>query len=663
MPGVAPVAVFGIGKGKCMSVKRTTKQKKIKLPNNCNDASVPESLLPEQETASLWHDPFAHILLIIAAGFIVYANTIGAPFVFDDFINITQNPAIKSMNHFPTISRLLSLAVNDDLLNTIYLRPVSYFTFAVNYAVHGVNSFGYHVINLLLHICNAVLVYLLFSAIQTTPAMVDGVEADPAEEGNLWYLPLFAALIFVCHPVQTQSVSYMTQRFVPLVTFFYLGALLLYGIYRTSLSRRTRITAFTLSLAAAILAMGSKEIAFTLPVVMILYEFMFFDGNRSTRTLGLMPFLLTMTIIPVKLVQLSNTGYAHQTENLSAAIASRTAGKASAFEYLMTQFGVIVTYLRLLFFPVGQNLDYDYPLKTLFFSVDVILPLLLLLTIAGGGIYLLQHSGKNRYYRLIAFGIFWFFITLSVESSVVAINDLILEHRVYLPSIGFFMAVLTGTALLYRRFTGVEISASKGMTTGLVIVVVILTSTAINRNRVWQTSVNLWRDVVSKSPNNGRAHSNLGQALSPQQTDSPLIRSIEQVKLMQESTQEYREAIRLNPELLPAYTNLANALISQNKSDEALQVLATAERVEPKYAVTYIVRGKVYETQGNLHKAVQEYREAIRLQPFLQQAHVSLAHVLAIQGNTQEAIAELELVMRIYPDDTIKKLLEELKRK
>lgn len=620
------------------------------------------------EPASLWHDPFVHILLILFAGFAVYFNTIASPFVFDDYINLVDNPAFKDFGRLPGIAQYFGWTIDNEIQPGMYLRPVVFFTFAVNHALHGLEHFGYHLTNLLIHLCNGLLVYLFFSRIQAAP----GIDTTAVEDKKLWYLPLFAALVFVCHPIQTQSVTYIVQRSVPLATLFYLGALVLYGISRVTAGAAGRPLAYGGALVATILAMGSKEIAFTLPVVIMLYEFMFFEGKLSSRLVGLIPFLMTMSIVPMKLVMLGRI-QAHQPLEqgrsvIQGALALHNVEGISWFDYLITQFGVIVTYLRLLLLPVGQNLDHDVQLQKLFFSVDVIAPLLLLLALAGSGVWCLLRSGNDRRYRIIAFGIFWFFITLSVESSFVPIKDLIFEHRVYLPSVGFFMALFAAVSLVYQRVGGSVVENSKMVTALLALLVVMLAFTSIARNRVWKSEIALWRDVVSKSPNKARVHNNLGFALHNAKADDISAKSFAQgkrevQKILEEAVKEYRQAIRLDPTGVQAYTNLAEVQLIQGKYDEAFGTLALASGNLPDNPLIFLTRGKIYELQGDLAKAAQDYREAIRLYPQLSQAHVRLADVLSARGEIPEAIAEYEAVIRVYPKETVKSKLAELKRR
>jgi hypothetical protein len=259
---------------------------------------------------------------------------------------------------------------------------------------------------------------------------------------------LFAALLFAVHPIQTQAVTYIVQRFASLAALFYLFALVTYIKFRL-ISLQTpilegqhhrpgisvkRYALYAVSLISVILAMKTKEFAFTLPVVMAICEFMFFKETLKRRMLYLAPIILTMVIIPPSLSDTSGSLSEIGGIDEAAAEISGARDKISRWDYLNTQFRVIVTYIRLLFLPISQNLDYDYPIYRSFFSPAVILSFMFLLLLFGIGIYLFYISRITHCaLRITAFGIFWFFVTLSVESSVIPIDAL--EHRVYLPSV------------------------------------------------------------------------------------------------------------------------------------------------------------------------------------------------------------------------------------
>lgn len=648
----------------------------MKKPNKSNKSmfigtktSREKQTRSETDNRSLWHDPFIHIILILFTGFAVYFNSINVPFMFDDYDFLVKNPVIKSFDCFPDTRKALDFSITPDIRNNLVLRPATYFTFAVNHAIHGLDLFGYHLVNMLLHLGCGILVYCFFAQIMLLQGHT-GEEKTGTTDAR--YLPLFAALLFVCHPIQTQAVTYIIQRFVPLATFFYLAALVLYLEFRQAPAARIRIWLYISSLTAAVLAMESKEIAFTLPIIITLIEFMFFRENLASRIVKLSPFIVTMAIIPIKLMGLSSHEIQEKSERVSDAINLVNFSGISSGDYLMTQFGVIATYLRLLFLPVRQNLDYDYPLHHHFFTQEVLLPLALLLMIAGTGCYLLYHAKENRFFKIMAFGIFWFFITLSVESSIVPIEDLIFEQRVYLPSIGFFIFFLAGVAALFKHFTSSSLASSKSATFLLLVVIACLSAATIARNMVWQDEVAFWNDVVSKSPHKSRAHRWLGGALLRQSKyivdganmmdDLVVLKDGSEQQLLA-AINALKEAIRLAPKSPLAYRQLAEAQMLQKDYDEALRTLATSSELQPASPVPYAMRGELFEAKKEIAQARREYLAAIKINPSYHVPHLRLADIYAREGNTQDAIRELESVMKSYPAEEVRKKLDRLKNR
>ncbi len=645
-------------------------EKSSKTPQ-ANTAASQVGSAPPQANKKLWHDPFVHILLILVTGCVVYLNSLHVPFIFDDYSCLVNNPAIKSFHCFPDTYKVFDYSIAQDLKNNLVLRPVAYFSFAVNYALHGLDLFGYHLVNLLLHLGCAVLTYLLFLQLMSSPAMAAEDTSGPANgAGDASYLPLFAALLFVCHPLQTQAVTYIVQRFVPLATFFYLAALVLYVHVRCASTSTARIPAYICSLAAAVLAMESKEIAFTLPLVVALVEFMFFSGRLAPRLAKLLPFILTMAIIPAKLMQLSSPAGSEKTESVSRAINLINFGGISSWDYLMTQFGVIATYIRLLFLPTGQNFDYDYPLQQHFFKLEVLLPLALLLLIVGIGFYCLKRSGENRLYKIIAFGIFWFFITLSVESSIVPITDLIFEHRVYLPSVGFFMALLAGAAAIFRRITKESIASSKTVTVVLAVLVLSLSSASIMRNRVWQNKVDFWKDVVKKSPCKARGYLKLGTSYMEQVVSGTTPKEFYQNKTsiniydarIEAAINAYLTAQRLKLRDPVLYISLGQIYLMRKDQENAESMFSLAEQLHPYNPWQYITIGNILLESGDVAGARKRYLKSIELVPNLPESHLKLAATYKKEGKMHEAIKELEYVMQMSPDDATRQELSKLRK-
>ena len=244
------------------------------------------------KAAAFFRKPVVHILIIVILGILIYSNTFNAPFVFDDTDSIVNNPAIRDVRHMI------------DPQNMYGNRYVGFLTFALNYNMHGLNVVGYHIFNLFIHLLNALFVYWLIILTFRTPYVSACLQKDVLKTSDFYrWIPLFTALLFVSHPIQTQAVTYIVQRFASLATLFYLVSLVMYIKARGSdPSKRARYAFYAASIISAVLAMRTKEIAFTLPVMVFLYEFMFFRGDIKKRMLYLLLLLLTMFIIPLSMI-------------------------------------------------------------------------------------------------------------------------------------------------------------------------------------------------------------------------------------------------------------------------------------------------------------------------------------------------------------------------
>ncbi len=597
---------------------------------------IPKGLEAAPRRTAFIFGPAIDILLITALGFLVYSNTFHVPLLFDDESNIRQNITLQDAAHL-TEAPVSLLLVSPRIIGSL--------TFAMNHALHGFNVEGYHVVNLLIHLTSALLVYRLVMLLFRTPCREEAAQGA----GNQRYSPgerlvaLCTALLFVSHPIQTQAVTYIIQRYASLATLFYLSSIVLYIEFRLSRTSPVRWGLYGGCLLSAVLAMKTKEIAFTLPVMVALCEVLFFRGAIKKRLAYLAPLLLTMAIIPLSLAGLKGDSLA---DGVSINELTKVAGAVdtSRGEYLMTQFRVIVTYLRLLLFPVNQNLDYDYTIYRSFFALPVLSSFLLLLSILGGSMYLLYRSFRSNrdrqyWFRLISFGVLWFFITISVESSIIPIRDVIFEHRVYLPSIGFFMAFMAGVMWLGHR-RGDDPLVIKTVSVFMVLVIALLSATAYARNSVWQNEVTLWEDAVKKSPEKTRPNYNLGLFYSREGR-------------IDEAITLYRRAIRTTPHYYRPYNDLGNAYFNKGHMDDALKEYQTAVMLKPDYAEAHNNIGIVYVNKGRYEEAVSQFQRAIALKPDYADAHANLGNVYYERGAVNEAVKHYRIAMKLQPDHPI----------
>lgn len=588
--------------------------------------------------ASVWMvwllRPSIQIGLILSVGLGLYLHTLHAPFIFDDYPCIVENPAIRSFEFFIDFDKVRALNIDSDIKNNFALRPVVYLSFALNYAFGGLREFGFHLVNTAIHLFNALLVYALATVtLKQAPLRTSGREALPLNA----LLPLLIALLFVAHPLQTQAVTYITQRFTSLAVLFYLLALLLYIGARTAKTPLARWGCYGFSLLITYLAMKTKAIAFTLPVIMLIYDLLFLGGKRRQRIIWLFPFFLAMVIIPGTLIWLVATdGVEDPRWKINQSMNLINFAKVSRWDYLKTQFGVIVIYLRMLFLPVGQNLDHDYRLARSFFEPRIIGSFLLLFSLFAGAIRLALRSfrAKERSAeRLIAFGIIWFFVTISMSSSIIPITDLLVEYRVYLPSFGFFFALIVAAAVAVDKgFVPRQVFLG-----GAALTIVLFAGTTIARNYVYGDEIRMMQDVVAKSPEKLRAHAGLASAY--------LVR-----ERYEEAIVEFTRVLQNNPNDANMLVSLGFAQLVRGEFDDAIKQLTRAIEVDPDNFYAHGNLGLVYLNKGWQEDAEKELRAALRINPHFGAARNSLAQLYDEQGRIDEAIEQYRELLNSYPD-------------
>ena len=580
----------------------------------------------------------ALISLLFVVGFVIYSEAMKGPFIYDDDLYISNNTLIFRLDNF------LVLPFN---------RYITFLSFALNYAVTGLNPFDFHAVNVLIHIINSVLVYALIIAIFKTPRMNGRVLTGPSGEAHA--VAAAASLIFLSHPMQTQAVTYVTQRFASLATLFYLLATVFYLDYRlqeqaSSGSRLLRrALPYGLSLFFVLVAQFTKEICFTLPAVIVLIEAVFFNardevGGLKKRLVRLAPFLAVLAVLPF--VFLSS-----QWIDIGGGIAQGIRKEQvvelknlSSYDYLMTQFRVIVMYLRLLVWPVGQRLFYDIPLYTSLFIPSVLVSFIFLASIFSLGVYLCfaRRSASVSLRPLVGFGILWFFITISVESSIVPIRHLIFEHRVYLSSVG---ALLAAAAFLYYVFDYLRKSMQGHERVRwpwwmLVSAIVIALSIATyNRNMFWTDRLIFWTDVAAKAPRTQQSYINLGAVYFDRGEYEKAI-------------DNYGKAIQLNPGDPKAYTNMAGSLAMLGRLDEAEEACLKSIELAPGSHEGYLNLGTVFFKRKDYESALINFQKALSIKPAEVTTIKNMAVVFEETGRIDEAIEWYKEALKIAPHET-----------
>ena len=566
---------------------------KIKPANKCSRTAVYQAMA---------------LLVFVILGFFIYSNTLKSPFVFDDGLNIAGNRYI----------RLTKLALGDiitaGLESPSSHRPVANISFALNYYFHRYNVIGYHLTNIIIHILTGILLYLFVISTLDIPLLRRKYE-------RYRWIAFFAALLWLVHPIQTQSVTYIVQRMTSLAAMFYILSLLLYVRGRLASQNQKRSWPwFTGCILAGILAFGCKETTVTLPFFILLYEWYFFQDLSSRWLRRCLPYVIGALII-FGLLGLWYLG----SSPLEKILSDYDTREFTLTERLLTQPRAVIYYISLLAYPhPGRlNLDYDFaPSGSLIFPLTTLPCIGAIIGLIGVAFFIAKRE------RLLSFCILWFFGNLVIESSVIAL-ELVFEHRLYLPSMLVSLAITTLTwRCIKQNWLRVAVFC---------ILILLFCGWTYERNSLWRDPVSLWEDCVNKSPEKARPHNNLGIELKSQGK-------------FDEAIDHYRQALKLKPKYAESHNNWGSALESQGKFDEAVSHFRQALRIEPDYACGHSTLGATLAKQGKLEEAAAHLTEALRLEPYVANTHRNLGSVLIWQGKLDEAVAHLTEALRLEPD-------------
>ncbi len=534
---------------------------------------------------------------------VVYANSLSGPFIFDDIPNILGNHAIRAL--WPP-QRLFDPPPEAGIAS----RPVVSLSLALNYAISGYRVWSYHAVNLLIHILAALTLFGLVRRALHSRALREQYAAIATP------LAVAVAGLWAVHPLQTQAVTYVIQRCESLMGLFFL--LTLYCAVRGwEAPPRRRWHAF--AVLACLAGMATKEVMVAAPFIVLLYDVVF-NQRPLRRALAASRSLyigLAVTLIPLVILTGLTGGQTLHADRLPV----------TPIEYARTQPQVILHYLRLAIWPAPLVLDYGWPVAPWSRAWPAGLAILALVAATGWAL--------RRRPRL-GFLSAWFFVILAPTSSVVPLQDLAFEHRMYLPLAGVVAAVIMGGAALLRRKT---ITATALLATALVTAAALGAAT-LARNRDYRSEVAIWSDTVAKRPANARAQLSLGVAY-------------DRAGLKTEAARHTAEALRLNPNSAKAQTNHGIGLLEAGRTLEACEHFRRAIELEPGYVSAHSNLGIALCQLGRLEEGVQRLREALRLDPRCVEAHYNLAIALRDLGQLEEGRRHYEEALRLDPQYTL----------
>ncbi len=557
-------------------------------------------------------------LLITIVCLAIYSNSYSGQFVFDDHRNIVHNPSV----HVTEISfRTLYDAAFRSLLND---RPLAYLSFALNYYVGRDNVVGYHVVNVLIHLTAAILVYVLTFRLLHHATRDDGQIAGPLGTGAATFAACVASLIFVAHPVQTQSVTYIVQRMSSMAAMFYLLSIWLYILGRGAEAHRRRILCWTGSAVAGILAIGSKPNAATLPLVLLLWEWYFYQ-DLSPRWLRRLLIIggITAALIGVY-------GFViYQGDPLAGIRAGYEFRDFGMGERLLTQGRVIVYYLSLLVYPLPSRMNLNPTISTSHSLWDPLTTLPAILVHVGLVAMAIWLARKQR---LLSFCILWFYIHLAIESSIFPL-EMIYQHRLYLPMFGaaVLIAWLFGMMFMHRRPSAVGLAA---------LAVLFLSASSYERNQVYLDPLAMWIDVVAKSPNDYRAHYNRGV-------------EYERIGDVEAALRDYSRSLEINPDYTLSRNCRGVLYTSMREFSRAHEDFAHIIRTASKNPAAYSNRGILYVEQGRFELAFEDFSKSLEIHPRFAPSYYNRGMAHGLLGELEQAIEDYSAAIacvRAYPD-------------
>jgi tetratricopeptide (TPR) repeat protein len=545
-------------------------------------------------------------LLFAVVAIITYYPSLHGDFIFDGKRVIQDSP----LSHIERLSQITDLLLSKEIG-----RRIGLISFALNFYFGGLDPFGYHLVNVIIHILNGLVLFILSYKILTLPLW------EGRWKRNALKISFLGSFIWLVHPIQTQAVSYIVQRLTSLSALFFLLAFLCYIQGRLDHAYKQKAL-FFLSFLFGLLALGTKQNTATLPLFIVLSEFLFFqqkplktDGKRLGLILLLGGIFILITVIYLGSDFIPKWALSYEKRGWTP------------LERVLTELRVVILYMSLLVYPHPSRLclDYDFPVShSLFSPFTTFLSLLVIVGLLVFAIFVIK---KNR---LVSFAILWFFGNLVIESSIIPL-ELVFEHRVYLPSMGIIILVSGLCFAFFRREQG------RWITVLILFLILLFSYWTYKRAFLWGEPIRLWVDAAIKSPHKARPHHNMGLAYYKEGK-------------LDEAATEYKKALAINPNHAMAHTNLGLIYVEKKRFDEAISELKKALVINPTLVKAYNNLGHVYYEEGKLDEAAAEYKKALALDPNYTRAHYNLGLIYSTRKRFEEAIAEYKKALAGNPN-------------
>ncbi|MDD5310179.1 MAG: tetratricopeptide repeat protein [Candidatus Omnitrophica bacterium] len=574
--------------------------------------------------------------VIAVLGGFAYLNSLLNPFIWDDAFLVSANLHIRSLAYIPRL--FFENVYHQDMIGKFY-RPVLMTSFALDYHQWGLEPFGYHITNILIHLGNALLVFGIVRLVFRREL-----------------LAFLTAILFVLHPVQTESVTYISGRADPLAAFFCLLALYFFITYIDFDGYKKKLY-FGVSVVSFLLALFSKESAAVFPLTFILYEACFRkDGLKGKRSLKYAFYLAALLIY----------GVIRHSILLNIKGTLTAGGSLPLLERFYLIPPIILTYIKLLLFPGGLHMersDFLFDRPHYFFDHRVMLALSVLAAIA-----VFVWLARKRH-REALFGFGWFILMLIPVLNIIPINAFVAEHWLYLPSAGFFLLGSSALIALFR-FKSIKLCAASF----IIVILAMLCALTIRQNYMWRDPVSFYKYTLKFSPLSTRLRTNLGveyfnlglykeaeqeyrKALAAEPAGVNTVNDYINLGAAlywqgkkKESIEAYNNAIRLKPDSPLGYWFMANILYLDNQTKKAIGFYKKAAELIPSNAAYWLTLGNAYQKDKDFKEAEGAYKKALAAYPAFFEARINLGTVYYKQGRIKDAFKEYQEALRLDPE-------------
>ncbi len=555
------------------------------------------------------------IMALFVISFALYFNSLAVPFLFDDLHMIVDNAFIKHLSGIGTF--FSTPKITSALIAKGMYRPLLMSSFSLNYYFNGLNPVGYHIINILLHFLNATLVFFILKLFF---------------KNNSFWPAFLSALFFLVHPVYTEAVVYISCRSTLLSSLFFLLSFFLY-IYKDKegIVEPIRRKLYLGSIFAYLSGLLTKEVVIVLPLVLLIYDFIFVADCRLKHFWTLIRrYHLAFLILSIF--------YLLWRKYLFGAFGTIYPMR-STYENILSQLKASIFYIKLYLLPVNLCIGRSIATSRSVFEPVVLISLLVTIILLSAAIF------NCRKRKLLAFAIFWFFVAL-LPKFIGSLGLLAAEHQLYLPSVALIIVLAVLIKMIMSFF---EQHASYRRLKLLLIILFALilawySQLTINRNAIWQDEYTLWADNVKKSPVSWGAYNNLGLAAfgmgKAEEAKAYLLKALESVELRYDTKQ--------NKAML--YNNLANVYLSEGDLSLAEKTLLKSLDLNPESAEAHINLGVIYGKRNYFDKEIAEYKKALSISPASFLAYRNLGVVYMLVGKKQDSIDALKQALSVNPD-------------